>query len=157
MQNRVLSRNYLQLFFLLLSTQILATWAQSATSADVLIIGAGASGLAAASKLKSKGVNVIVLEGRNRVGGRTYTVNSKDADGNTIAINLGASWIHGVVGNPLVPLAKAANVPLSVKNTNYDNSDTYGYNGALQRTTPLTLNGASGKIFWTNKETQITI
>lgn len=114
-------------FILLLAS----TYAQSPLSTDVIIIGAGASGLAAASKLKSKGVNVIVLEARDRVGGRTWTVSHpKDAAGKSISIDLGASWIHGVTGNPFVPLAKAAKVPLSAKITNFDNSLMFNSNGA---------------------------
>ncbi len=117
----------LALYLLLTSHQLLATFAQSAT--DVIVIGAGASGLAAASKLKAKGVNVIVLEARDRVGGRTWTVTPNDASGQPIFIDLGASWVHGVIGNPIVPLAKAANVPLSAKTTNYDNDQMYNSNG----------------------------
>lgn len=41
---------------------------------EVIIIGAGVSGLAAAKVLAEKGVDVVVLEARDRVGGRTWTV-----------------------------------------------------------------------------------
>ena len=41
---------------------------------DVIIIGAGVSGLSAAKLLKENGLDVVVLEARNRVGGRTWTV-----------------------------------------------------------------------------------
>jgi monoamine oxidase len=128
MQSPSVSRHslFLQIILLLASHQLLSTWAQAT---DVIVIGAGASGLAAASKLKAKGVNVLVLEARDRVGGRTWTVSPKDAAGNLISIDLGASWIHGIVGNPLIPLAKSANVALSTKPTNYDNSEMFNSNG----------------------------
>jgi monoamine oxidase len=45
----------------------------SATEAQVIVVGAGISGLSAAKWLKEAGVNVIVLEARDRVGGRTLT------------------------------------------------------------------------------------
>ncbi len=47
-------------------------WGQ--TSADVIIIGAGMSGLSAALVLQDEGIDVLVLEGKNRVGGRVYTI-----------------------------------------------------------------------------------
>jgi monoamine oxidase len=60
----------------------------------VLVIGAGASGLAAAQTLQSKGCSVTVLEARDRIGGRIHTV---ELGGNKI--DLGAQWIHGIGPN----------------------------------------------------------
>jgi monoamine oxidase len=57
---------------------------------DVLIIGAGAAGLAAAMRLSAGGKTVVVVEARDRIGGRILTV---DADG--VPIELGAEFIHG--------------------------------------------------------------
>ncbi|NWF63259.1 MAG: FAD-dependent oxidoreductase [Chloroflexi bacterium] len=71
------------------------------THADVLVLGAGIAGLAAARTLTDKGLSVIVLEARNRVGGRTWTDSSLG-----VPLDLGASWIHGVNGNPITKLAK---------------------------------------------------
>ena len=97
-------------------------------SADVIIIGAGMAGMGAASTLKKKGVSVIVLEARDRIGGRTYSVPSTAA-GKSFFADLGASWIHGVTGNPLIPLAKTANVAVQAKVYDYENSQTYYDNG----------------------------
>ena len=49
-------------------------WGQ--TSADVIIIGAGMSGLSAALSLEDHGIDVLVLEGKNRVGGRVYSIDN---------------------------------------------------------------------------------
>ena len=56
-------------------------------SADVAVIGAGAAGLAAARRLADAGRSVLLLEARDRVGGRIWTVD----DG----IELGAEFVHG--------------------------------------------------------------
>ena len=70
---------------------------------DVIIIGAGFAGLAAAKKLQEEDYEVIVLEARDRVGGRVYTEEVK-----SVPVDLGAAWIHRPNGNPVTPLAKAA-------------------------------------------------
>jgi polyamine oxidase len=71
----------------------------------VLVIGAGFAGLAAARALVDAGRDVIVLEARDRTGGRAHTV----PFGGTVA-ELGPSWIHGVTDNPMVQLATEAGV-----------------------------------------------
>jgi monoamine oxidase len=65
-----------------------------AASADVAVIGAGAAGLAASRRLAGAGFSVLLLEARDRVGGRIWTVD----DG----IELGAEFVHG---EPEVTLA----------------------------------------------------
>lgn len=70
---------------------------------DVLVIGAGMAGLAAARTLADAGASVLVLEGRNRIGGRIHTDTSLGAP-----VDLGAAWIHGHRGNPLMAIARQA-------------------------------------------------
>ena len=60
--------------------------------ADVLIIGAGAAGLAASLALVQAGLRVIVIEARDRVGGRVWTVHDS---GSGAPIELGAEFVHG--------------------------------------------------------------
>src|ERR1700761_222910 len=61
---------------------------------DVVIIGAGVSGLAAASELRDTHFSVLVLEARDRVGGRVWTRHEPDSEA---PIELGAEFIHGRV------------------------------------------------------------
>lgn len=69
---------------------------------DTIVIGAGVSGLTAARLLSRAGRRVVVLEARDRVGGR---VSTERRDG--LATDLGASWIHGVSGSPVAAAAAA--------------------------------------------------
>ncbi len=68
---------------------------------DVAIIGAGAAGLGAADALKDSGLSVIVLEARDRVGGRAHTI--VPAPG--ILFDLGCGWLHSADRNSFVAIA----------------------------------------------------
>ena len=70
---------------------------------DVIVIGAGIAGLAAAKDLQAAGKRVQVLEARQRVGGRIWSWREWGEP-----IELGANWIHNTKGNPLVGLAQQA-------------------------------------------------
>jgi monoamine oxidase len=58
---------------------------------DVLVIGGGLAGLQAALKCKEAGLSVKVLEARDRVGGKSWSIPLKSKRGNT---ELGAAWIN---------------------------------------------------------------
>jgi monoamine oxidase len=73
----------------------------------VVVIGAGVAGLTAARKLSRFGVEVVVLEARDRIGGRVWTDRSLGPP-----IDLGAAWIHGSSGSPVAALARALGLPL---------------------------------------------
>ena len=76
-----------------------------AGAASAVVVGAGMAGLRAAEVLLAAGVEVTVLEARDRVGGRVHTDRSLGA-----AVDLGASWIHGVVFNPLTEISDEAGI-----------------------------------------------
>src|SRR6476469_7892256 len=79
---------------------------------DVAIIGAGAAGLAAARALDEHGLDVVVLEARERIGGRVFT--HRDS-GTPVPIELGAEFIHGSAPEleEIVREAKLASVDIS--------------------------------------------
>ena len=97
---------------------------QSNNNKNILIIGAGISGISAANQLKSNGFKVTVLEGRNRLGGRIFTDKSLG-----FPVDLGASWIHGINNNPITKLAQQFNI--DIKPTNYDNAAIYNSQGKI--------------------------
>ena len=61
-------------------------------SADVLVLGAGVAGLAAAEILCDAGLHVLLLEARERIGGRIYTARPPETE---LPVELGAEFIHG--------------------------------------------------------------
>jgi polyamine oxidase len=72
----------------------------------VRVVGAGIAGLTAARALTLAGVDCVVLEGRDRAGGRLHTIDLGESPA-----DLGASWIHMPVGNPLRALASQKGIP----------------------------------------------
>src|SRR3954468_15810526 len=69
---------------------------------DVAIIGAGAAGLGAARTLENSGLSVIVLEARDRLGGRAHTVVAAP----DIVFDLGCGWLHSADRNAFVGIAE---------------------------------------------------
>lgn len=69
---------------------------------DTIVIGAGVSGLTAARLLSDAGDAVVVLEARDRIGGRVTTARTEGR-----ITDLGASWIHGVNDSPVAAAALA--------------------------------------------------
>ena len=66
--------------------------ARSPVQVDVLVVGAGAAGLAAAAELTRAGRSVLIVEARDRIGGRCYT---RRLPGVPAPVELGAEFIHG--------------------------------------------------------------
>jgi monoamine oxidase len=74
----------------------------NSSEVDVAVIGAGAAGIGAARRLTEAGtISLLVLEARNRVGGRVHTI----APGG-FPLDRGAEWLHSANRNPLSPIAQ---------------------------------------------------
>ena len=90
------------------------TLANPRQSVDVVIIGAGLAGLSAAHDVTSKGYTCVVLEARDRVGGKTW---SKSLAGGKGIVDLGAAWINDTSQTKMYDLAKKFNADLIEQNT----------------------------------------
>lgn len=89
----------------------------------VIVIGAGIAGIAAANELVEQGFDVVVLESRNRIGGRIWTDDSWG-----IPLDRGASWIHGAADpNPIWALRNRYG--LRTLPTDYDDITVYDVDG----------------------------
>src|SRR5579862_2246204 len=77
--------------------------------ADIVVIGAGAAGIAAARRVQAANRKVIVVEADSRLGGRCWT------DGTTfdVPFDRGARWLHNPETNPMVKLARSAGLDIS--------------------------------------------
>ncbi|WOO82880.1 putative polyamine oxidase 4 [Vanrija pseudolonga] len=104
--------------------------ASDADAPTVIVIGAGVSGLSCAKSLTDAGVSVLLLEARERIGGRTHTYTVETDDKSNYFFDLGASYIHGIAGNPLYKFAKAHNLPLKVEDDDDDEGEDEDEGGA---------------------------
>ena len=92
----------------------------SQSNPDVVVIGAGASGLAATAELMKKGKSVVCIEAMNRIGGRCYTDNSIFG----VPYDMGAHWLDGADGSPFVKYAKK-NEKFKIWPNSYDADRVY--------------------------------
>ena len=74
---------------------------------DVAVICAGAAGISAARRLLRTGLAVVVLEARERIGGRAWTVRHQGQ-----GLDMGCGWLHSADKNPLEDLARASGLTI---------------------------------------------
>jgi monoamine oxidase len=72
---------------------------------DIAVVGAGAAGLGAARALEKSGLSLLVLEARERVGGRGHTILAAPG----ITFDVGCGWLHSADRNSFVPIAEKLN------------------------------------------------
>lgn len=85
-----------------------------AVDAEVVVIGAGLSGLTAAHRIQQAGISCIILEARDRVGGKTWSI---DPLNEGKVVDVGAAWINDTNQSEVYALAKSLDLELVVQNT----------------------------------------
>jgi monoamine oxidase len=70
---------------------------------EVAIVGGGAAGIAAARRLHNAGLRCLLIEARDRLGGRAWTVSDRTG----LPVDLGCGWLHSADRNPWGPIAAA--------------------------------------------------
>ncbi len=84
---------------------------------DVIVVGAGLSGLQAALDVQQAGLSCIVLEARDRVGGKTWSVPLANGKG---VVDIGAAWINETNQSHVYALANRFGIELLQQNTDGD-------------------------------------
>lgn len=106
---------------------------------QVVVVGAGIAGLAAAQRLKSHGFEVTVLEARERIGGRMWT--GTNEAGTTL--DFGATWIHG--HQPELK-ALVADMNLDQRNTDFTAMRLYSAHAAPIDLSATMYNDLTGRL-----------
>src|SRR5713101_1164953 len=77
--------------------------------ADIVVIGAGAAGIAAARRIMAANRKVIVVEAASQIGGRCQT----DTTTFDVPFDRGARWMHNPETNPMIRLARSAGLEIT--------------------------------------------
>src|SRR4051812_49116110 len=105
-------RDFLSGAAVLAATPALARRARAAPlprEADIVVIGAGAAGIAAARRIAAANRRVIVVEAASQAGGRCIT----DSSTFDVPFDRGARWIHNPETNPMIRLARSAGLDIT--------------------------------------------
>lgn len=126
--------------------------AHNVCEADVIIIGAGVSGISTALSLLDEGItDFIILEGRDEVGGRVQTeILTNPLTNQTTYIEKGANWIEGQNADDIIALAKKWE--LKTVSESYVDSDIQFFEGKWG-INPAETNRPRGKFVKPEKET----
>jgi monoamine oxidase len=86
-----------------------ASGAPMPREADIVVIGAGAAGIAAARRVQAANRKVIVIEAAGQIGGRCLT----DTATFEVPFDRGARWLHNLETNPIIKLARGAGLDVT--------------------------------------------
>src|SRR6478672_13830036 len=96
---------------------------------EVVIVGGGAAGIAAARRLRAAGVDCLLVEARDRLGGRGWTVVTPSGE----AIDLGCGWLHSADRNPWSVVAQEQNRTIDKTPPPWRRRSTVGFPEGQQR------------------------
>src|SRR5271154_2264610 len=105
-------RDFLSASAALAMTPVLGARAGAAPlprEADIVVIGAGAAGIAAARRIQAANRKVIVIEASGQIGGRCLT----DATTFNVPFDRGARWLHNPDTNPMIKLARTVGLDVA--------------------------------------------
>ena len=105
-------RDFLSASAALAATPVLGGGAVAAPvprDADIVVVGAGAAGIAAARRIMAANRKVIVVEAAGRIGGRCQT----DISSFDVPFDRGARWMHNPETNPMIRLGRAAGLEIA--------------------------------------------
>jgi monoamine oxidase len=105
-------RGFLSASAAIAATPVLGGHAWSAAlprEADIVVIGAGAAGIAAARRIVAANRKVIVVEAANQIGGRCIT----DSSSFDVPFDRGARWMHNPDANPMIRLARSVGLEIA--------------------------------------------
>ena len=105
----------------LLSASTFPAWANISSNPDVVVIGAGAAGLAATRTLIERGFSVVTIDARGRIGGRAWTESRTFG----VPFDHGCAWIDHARKNPFKAMADK----WGFATLNHDNPDAHGFIG----------------------------
>jgi monoamine oxidase len=131
--NRIRRRQFLKTSLSGIAFAAFPSISFSQSNPDVVVIGAGSSGLAATAELMRRGIPVLCIEGMNRIGGRCYT-DIKSFNG--LPADHGAHWLHAKKGNELYEFGRENKDRFKIYN---EPSTSVVYDGK---------NKVSGSTFW---------
>ena len=96
---------------------------------EVVVVGGGAAGVAAARRLHTAGVKCLIIEARPRLGGRAWTVAGPSGS----ALDLGCGWLHSADRNPWAVVAQEQNRTIDKTPPPWRRRSTVGFPEGQQR------------------------
>jgi monoamine oxidase len=99
------------------------------SACDVVVVGAGAAGVGAARRLVEAGLNTVVIEARDRLGGRAHTVETALG----LPVDVGCEWLHSAERNPWTDIARAQGFAIDDRPPNWGARVSWLFGEAAQQ------------------------